>query len=157
MSAAFAVGAVAGSLLPGRAAGIFGEFRTIIAGWLISSLLYLVPVLAPSPWTLYPVAVLWGVTGAATNVLVISARQRLIPAELLGRVNSAYRLVGMGGMPLGAALAGVVAELAGIAAVLVGAAGVRLTAVGLVWRAPSDQISGPLTSEPTLSDISRSR
>jgi predicted MFS family arabinose efflux permease len=123
----------------------------------MTSLLLIVPVIVPSPWTLYPTAVLWGVAGAAGNVLVISARQRLIPAELLGRVNSAYRLVGMGGMPLGAALGGVVAEFAGLGAVLVGATGVCLGGVGLVWRALSDRISRPLTSAPALSDISGSR
>ncbi|SDI12597.1 MFS transporter [Nonomuraea jiangxiensis] len=157
MMTAFAAGAVIGSLLSGRAAGIFGEFRTILGGWLIGSLLYLVPVIVPSPWALYPTVVLWGVTGAGANVLVISARQRLIPAQLLGRVNSAYRLVGMGGMPLGAALAGVLAEFVGLAAVLAGATGVCLAAVGLVWRGLWKQISRPLTSEPALSDISRSR
>ncbi|MFG1702025.1 MFS transporter [Nonomuraea sp. M3C6] len=157
MTTAFAVGAVFGSLLSGRAARLFGEFGTLVGAWLITSLLLLVPMIVPSPWTLYPTAVLWGVTGAAGNVLVISIRQRLIPAELLGRVNSAYRLVGMGGMPLGAALGGVVAEFAGLGAVLAGATGVCLLAVGLVWRALSDRISRPLTSEPTLSDISRSR
>ncbi|MFB4275129.1 MFS transporter [Nonomuraea sp. MTCD27] len=157
MTTAFAIGAVLGSLLSGRAAAMFGEFRTLVGNWLISSLLLLVPVIVPSAWALYPTAVLWGLVGAAGNVLVISLRQRLIPAELLGRVNSAYRLVGMGGMPLGAALGGVVAEFVGIGAVLVGATGVCLAGVGLVWRALSDRISGPLTSEPTLSDISRSR
>lgn len=157
MTTAFAVGAVAGSLLAGRAAGLFGEFRTLLGAWLVSALLLLVPVLVPSAWTLYPTAVFWGVAGAAGNVLVISARQRLIPAELLGRVNSAYRLVGMGAMPLGAALGGVVAEFAGLPAVLTGATGVCLCAVGLLWRALSDQISEPLTSAPTLSDISGSR
>ncbi|GAA3206962.1 MFS transporter [Nonomuraea helvata] len=157
MMTAFAAGAVLGSLLSGRAAGIFGEARTLVGSWLISSLLLLVPVVVPSPWTLYPTAVLWGVVGAAANVLVISTRQRLIPAELLGRVNSAYRLVGMAGMPLGAALGGVVAEFAGLGAVLVGATGVCLVGVGLVWRALSDRISRPLTSAPALSDISGSR
>jgi hypothetical protein len=62
----------------------------------------------------------------------------------------------MGGMPLGAALGGVMAEFAGIAAVLASAAGVCLLATGLVWRALSDRISGPLTSELTLSGISGS-
>ncbi|MEV0228699.1 MFS transporter [Nonomuraea sp. NPDC050786] len=157
MMTAFAAGAVLGSLLSGRAAAIFGEVRTLVGSWLISSLLLLVPVVVPTPWTLYPTAVLWGVVGAAANVLVISTRQRLIPAELLGRVNSAYRLVGMAGMPLGAALGGVVAEFAGLGAVLVGAAGVCLVGVGLVWRALSDRISRPLTSAPALSDISGSR
>ncbi|MCF6472907.1 MFS transporter [Nonomuraea sp. MG754425] len=157
MTTAFAVGAVFGSLLAGRAAAAFGEMRTLVGNWLVTSLLLLVPVVVPSPWALYPTAVVWGVAGAAGNVLVISARQRLIPAELLGRVNSAYRLIGMGGMPLGAALGGVVAEFAGLTAALVGAVGVCLAAVGLVWRALSDQISRPLTCKPTLSDISRSR
>ncbi|SEG82660.1 Predicted arabinose efflux permease, MFS family [Nonomuraea solani] len=157
MTTAFAAGAVFGSLLSGRAASLFGEARTLVGAWLTTSVLLLVPVLVPSPWTLYPTAVLWGLVGAAGNVLVISTRQRLIPPEMLGRVNSAYRLVGMGGMPLGAALGGVVAEFAGLAAVLIGATGVCLAAVGLVWRALSDRISGPLTSQPTLSDISRSR
>ncbi|MFI7643459.1 MFS transporter [Nonomuraea sp. NPDC049400] len=157
MMTAFAVGAVFGSLLSGRASAIFGEARTLVGSWLTSSLLLLVPVIVPSPWTLYPTAVLWGVVGAAGNVLVISTRQRLIPAELLGRVNSAYRLVGMAGMPLGAAVGGVVAEFAGLGAVLVGATGVCLVGVGLVWRALSDRISRPLTSTPALSDISGSR
>ncbi|MEV0820570.1 MFS transporter [Nonomuraea rubra] len=157
MTTAFAVGAVFGSLLAGRAAAVFGELRTLVGNWMTTSVLLLVPVIVPSPWTLYPTAVLWGLVGAAGNVLVISARQRLIPAGLLGRVNSAYRLIGMGGMPLGAALGGVVAELAGLTTALVGATGVCLVAVGLVWRALSDQFSGPLTSKPTLSDISRSR
>ncbi|GAA1650103.1 hypothetical protein GCM10009733_053910 [Nonomuraea maheshkhaliensis] len=157
MTTAFAAGAVVGSLLSERAAGVFGEFRTLVCCWLVTSLLLLVPVIVPSPWTLYPTAVLWGVVGAGGNVLVISARQRLIPARLLGRVNSAYRLVGMGGMPLGAAAGGVVAEFAGLGAVLVGATGVCLVGVGLVRRALSDQISGPLTSTAALSDMSGSR
>ncbi|MGW0802764.1 MFS transporter [Nonomuraea sp. NPDC002799] len=157
MTTAFAVGAVFGSLLSGRAAGRFGELRTLVGAWLATSLLLLVPVIVPTPWALYPTAVAWGLVSAGGNVLVISARQRLIPSELLGRVNSAYRLVGMGGMPLGAALGGVVAEFVGLGAVLVGAAGVCLVAVGLVWRALSEQISKPLTSAPALPDISRSR
>ncbi|SES74822.1 MFS transporter [Nonomuraea wenchangensis] len=156
MMTAFAAGAVLGSLLAERIAGIFGEFRALTSCWLASSLLLLVPVVAPSPWALYPTAVLWGVCGAAANVLVISTRQRLIPPELLGRVNSAYRLVGMGGMPLGAALGGVVAEFAGLPAVLLGSIGVCLLGVGLVRHALADRISRPLTSSAALPDITRS-
>ncbi|MEU1721148.1 MFS transporter [Nonomuraea sp. NPDC005692] len=157
MMTAFAAGAVLGSPLTGPVTRLIGESGTLVGAWLISSLLLLVPMLVPSPWALYPVAVMWGVTGAAANVLVVSVRQRLIPGEMLGRVNSAYRLVGMGGMPVGAALAGVVGDLFGLATVLAGAAGLCLVAVGLVWRALPGRISAALTSEPTLSDISRSR
>ncbi|MET8986372.1 MFS transporter [Nonomuraea wenchangensis] len=156
MMTAFAAGAVLGSLLAERIAGAFGEFRALTTCWLVSSVLLLVPVVAPSPWALYPTAVLWGVSGAAANVLVISTRQRLIPPELLGRVNSAYRLIGMGGMPLGAALGGVVAEFAGLPAVLLGSIGVCLLGVGLVRHALRDRISRPLTSDAALPDITRS-
>ncbi|NRQ33991.1 MFS transporter [Nonomuraea sp. NN258] len=157
MLTVFAAGAVAGSMFSERAAGLVGEGRLLVGCWLTSALLLTVPVLAPTPWTLYPTALLWGVTGGAANVLVISTRQRLIPAELLGRVNAAYRLIGMGGMPAGAALGGVVAEFAGLPAVFLGAAAVCVGAVMPVWRALSRRISSPLTSEGTLSDISRSR
>jgi MFS family permease len=156
MMTALAAGAVLGSLLAERVAGAFGEFRALTACWLASSVLLLAPVVAPSPWALYPTAVLWGVLGGAANVLVISTRQRLIPPELLGRVNSAYRLIGMGGMPLGAALGGVVAEFAGLPAVLLGSIGVCLLGVGLVRHALRDRISRPLTSDAALPDITRS-
>lgn len=153
---AVAAGALVGSLVSARVTVLLGEGRTLVGTWLANALLLLVPVIAPVEWALYPTAVLLGVFGAAANVLVISTRQRLIPDALLGRVNSVYRLIGMGGMPLGAALGGLVGEL-GLQIVFYGAVGVSLIAVGLVWRALTDQISGPLTSAPTISDISRSR
>ncbi|WP_308163924.1 MFS transporter [Nonomuraea sediminis] len=153
---ALAAGALVGSLVSARVTVLLGEGRTLVGTWLANALLLLVPVIAPVEWALYPTAVLLGVFGAAANVLVISTRQRLIPDALLGRVNSVYRLIGMGGMPLGAALGGLVGEL-GLQIVFYGSVGVSLIAVGLVWRALTDQISGPLTSAPTISGISRSR
>ncbi|MET8003346.1 MFS transporter [Nonomuraea glycinis] len=154
---ALAVGAVAGSLVSDRVVRLFGEGRALAGLWLISALLHLVPVLLPIAWLLYPTAVVWGAAGAAANVLVITARQRLIPADLLGRVNSAYRLIGMGGMPIGAVLGGVLGEFAGLPAVFLSAAGVCLAAVGLLWRVVPDRISSPLTSDASIPDISRSR
>ena len=48
------------------------------------------------------------------NVITVSLRQRITPDELLGRMNSAYRLLGWGTMPIGAALGGLVAEVWGL-------------------------------------------
>ena len=48
------------------------------------------------------------------NVITVSLRQRITPDHLLGRMNSAYRLLGWGTMPVGAALGGAVAETAGL-------------------------------------------
>lgn len=42
------------------------------------------------------------------NVITVSWRQRRIPAELLGRVNSIYRFFGWGSMPLGSLAGGAI-------------------------------------------------
>ena len=52
--------------------------------------------------------------GVMWNVITVSLRQRIIPDHLLGRVNSAYRLLGWGSMPVGAALGGATAEVIGV-------------------------------------------
>lgn len=48
------------------------------------------------------------------NVITLSLRQRIVPMELLGRVNSAYRLIAYGSIPVGALIGGAVARLTGI-------------------------------------------
>jgi hypothetical protein len=40
------------------------------------------------------------------NVITVSLRQTIIPAQLLGRVNSVYRFFAWGMMPIGAAIGG---------------------------------------------------
>ncbi len=50
------------------------------------------------------------------NVVTVSLRQRIVPSRLLGRVNSAYRMLGWGLMPLGALTGGFVAHAAGLRA-----------------------------------------
>jgi len=56
------------------------------------------------------------------NIITVSLRQRITPDRLLGRVNAAYRLVGWGTMPIGAALGGAIAETAGLRPTFVAAA-----------------------------------
>lgn len=54
-------------------------------------------------WALFVIsmffAVLW-------NVITVSLRQTIIPDHLLGRVNSVYRFIAWGSMPIGAAIGG---------------------------------------------------
>ncbi|MFI6497766.1 MFS transporter [Nonomuraea typhae] len=134
MMTAFAAGAVAGSLVSERVVRWAGEGPALVGSWLVNSLLLAVPVLVPHPAALFPAAVAWGLTNAWSNVIVISVRQRIIPEGLLGRVNSAYRLIGMGGMPVGAAVAGVMGETWGLPSVFYGAVGVCVAAVFLIYR-----------------------
>jgi predicted MFS family arabinose efflux permease len=156
MLTALAAGALAGSYLSERITRPGREAATLVVMWAVSGLLHLVPVLLPTAWLLYPTAVAWGLAGAVGNVLVVSIRQRLIPSALLGRVNSAYRLIGMGGMPLGAALGGVMGELAGLPAVFLSAVGLCAMAVCLVWRVALKPISHHVTSDHTVDSTSGS-
>lgn len=48
------------------------------------------------------------------NVITVSLRQAIIPDRLLGRVNSVYRLMGWGSMPVGAAIGGVMGRTLGL-------------------------------------------
>ncbi|MFE3451779.1 MFS transporter [Nonomuraea sp. NPDC059194] len=133
--AVLAAGAITGSLLADRLARRFGEGRTMVTLWTVDGLVLLLPVLVPTIPSVYVTGLLLGATAAAGNVLVVSFRQRIIPEELLGRVNSAYRLIGMGGNPLGAALGGLVGAVAGLPVVFVGAVALSLMAMPLAARA----------------------
>jgi hypothetical protein len=93
-----------------------------------------------SPWLAAPVfAVLGGATTLVT-VAVVSERQAIVPDHLLGRVVSAFRLVGNGLAPLGSVVGGLIAAGAGLRAPLFAAAGFMVLTLmvfqlpRLVWR-----------------------
>jgi MFS family permease len=48
--------------------------------------------------------------------VTISLRQQIVPAELFGRVNSVYRMIGWGLLPVGAITGGFVAGTFGLRA-----------------------------------------
>jgi hypothetical protein len=54
------------------------------------------------------------------NVVTVSLRQRITPDRLLGRLNSAYRLLAWGTRPLGALAGGLIAQFAGLRVVFLG-------------------------------------
>lgn len=54
------------------------------------------------------------------NVVVVSLRQAIIPDALLGRVTSAYRMIVLTGLPLGAFLGGLAAKHLGLASPFIG-------------------------------------
>jgi MFS family permease len=68
------------------------------------------------------------------NVVTVTLRQRIVPTELLGRVNSVYRMLGWGLMPVGALAGGFVAAVAGLRAPYVVAG--LITVVALLAALP---------------------
>lgn len=101
-----AIGGVAGGLAAPRVAGRLGMRNSLIvalAGFAISNLTL---GLTASPALAAMALATEAAAGMLWNVVTISYRQRLIPDTLLGRVNSVYRFLGWGAMPLGAMAAG---------------------------------------------------
>ncbi len=68
---------------------------------------------------------------AVWAVVATSLRQAIVPRELLGRVNSVYRLAGMGALPVGAVAGGLLAGAFGLTAPFWASASV-LAVLGLV-------------------------
>ena len=106
-----AVGGIAGSLMGERIARSLGPTRTMQWTLAASGPCFLAMALAPGAWTLGLCFAAMEFTGFVWNVVSVSTRQRLIPDALLGRVNSLYRLLAWGMMPLGLVLSGLVVSL----------------------------------------------
>lgn len=104
---AAALRAITGSLLAPRLTALFGPQACLylsIAAW---GLGYTAIGLSQSGIVM-GIALFVVMVGAMVwNVITVSWRQRRIPSDLLGRVNSIYRFFGWGSMPLGALVAGV--------------------------------------------------
>ena len=138
-----ALGGIAGSLMGERIARALGAARTM--QWMLaaSGPCFAAMALAPDAVTLALCFAAMEFTGFVWNVVSVSLRQRLVPDGLRGRVNSLYRLLAWGMMPLGLVLSGLAVSVAeavmprGTALVvpfLLAGAGSILTAA-LVWRA----------------------
>ena len=107
-----------------------------------------------------------GLTIAVWNVITVSLRQRITPDRLLGRLNSAYRLVAWGTIPLGAAAGGLLSEWIGLRAMFAVMAVLTLLLVGARFvitekrlaeaerdaeRAEAEGVPGGLSTTPGVS------
>ncbi len=103
-----AVGGILGGYLGDGIVRRLGPGRT--AQWMLASSapVFLAIALAPGPLTLCLALAVFEFTGIVWNTVSVSYRQRTIPDNLLGRVNSLYRLLAWGMMPVGLLLSGLV-------------------------------------------------
>ena len=106
--AAGAVGGIAGGLLGERIVRRLGSGPA--AQWMLFASVpaFAGIALAPNAWTLGLILALFEFFGLVWNTVSVSTRQRMIPDHLLGRVNSIYRLLAWGMMPLGLLLSGLI-------------------------------------------------
>jgi MFS family permease len=111
-----ALGAFVGSFISEWAEAKLGRSKSLALTILGGALLVGAPAMTENPYVLGAILFVGGMLIMLWNVITVSLRQRITPNRLLGRVNSAYRLLAWGSMPLGAAAGGLVAQGLGLQA-----------------------------------------
>lgn len=114
--AAAAIGSVIGGLGNARLVTRLGAIPALITALAANVVVTVAIGLSPNAVVL---GLLLGANGFVVtlwNIVTVSLRQEIVPSGLLGRVNSIYRMVGWGLMPLGALTAGFLAHRFGLRA-----------------------------------------
>ncbi len=119
---ASAVGTVAGTFLGGTLERLLGKPNLLVACIIVLALDHLVLALTANPFVIGAVMAIGGLLLGAFNPVFVSLRMRIVPGHLLGRVVASFRLLGMGTLPVGALLGGLIAEAFGLQAVFIWAA-----------------------------------
>jgi len=105
-----AIGGLLGSTLANKINEVFKESKTLIFAMFLFSLGMFLPYLTRNPFI---VALAFATTSFGSivwNVQAVSIRQSIIPDNLLGRVNSVYRLLALGLTPLGSLFGGTIVK-----------------------------------------------
>lgn len=112
--AAFTVGGLAGGVLNGRIVKGLGAVRALLLAGAVQIAALVVMGTVRSLAVLVAALVVFGLMGMVWNVNTTTLMQQRSPAELLGRVASAFRTLAFAGVPLGALLGGAVATAWGL-------------------------------------------
>lgn len=128
------LGGLAGSAVVGPSASRFGRGRMLVVAAGVAPVMCVLLGAFTNLWA----AGVWffGIAVGVTmwNVLSMSLRQALIPAELLGRVLSANRVVMWGGIPLGALAGGALADWTSVPVAFLVSGLAQLAAVIMIRR-----------------------
>lgn len=101
-------------------------------------------------WVLASLGLLaWGTAYTLVVVNSISYRQQVTPEHLLGRVNTAGRMLSWGaGWTLGAVLGGTLGHVLGVRQALVAVASLGLVSVVVAWTSPLRRLALQLETDP---------
>jgi MFS family permease len=112
-----AVGSIIASFTAERVQAAIGRARTLTASVFGMTFWVVAPALTTNVWLVVPALAVGGYAIMLWNIPTVSFRQAITPDHLLGRLNSVYRLLAWGTLPLGAILGGLLAEVFGLRAV----------------------------------------
>ncbi len=111
LTSGVAAGGVIGSLTAHRVTAALGQGATLFWAILAMAAGLAVSGMTSSFWVFWAMGILESAAGVIWNVITVSLRQSLIPDSLLGRVNSVYRFLGWGLMPVGSMAGGLMVAL----------------------------------------------
>jgi MFS family permease len=137
-----AVGGLLGAMSASRLSTWLGEGQLIVASAALGGLAWLLmPISAfvnhdASPFLIAAGEFLTSFTVLTFNITQLSARQRLCPKPLLGRMNASIRFMVWGVIPLGALAGGLIGDLTNVVVPLIVAAIGNFFAVGWVFFSP---------------------
>lgn len=103
-----ALGGVLGSVLAHRVTRALGQGASLLLAITAIGVSILISGLTSSFWVFWAMGLIGSATGVLWNVITVSLRQSMIPDRILGRVNSVYRFVGWGVIPIGSLLGGLI-------------------------------------------------
>ena len=104
-----AIGSILGGLLGDKIAKRLGIAQSIVYSYFVFGFVGIIYFFMPNIWAVAIAASFMGLAGTTWNVVTVSLRQRVIPTELFGRVNSVYRFIGTGSIGIGALIGGQIA------------------------------------------------
>ena len=127
--ALISVGSILGGLIGEFVSKKLGATTAIISAYVVFGLSDVIPGLFPEIWAVALSGIVMAIAGTTWNVITVSMRQRLIPPELFGRVNSVYRFIGTGSTAFGALIGGQIAFSFGLRATYLASGFVLLVAL----------------------------
>lgn len=116
MTTAFAAGGLLGTAVFGRLERRLPLGVLLRAGLVVETLYHLVLALTTVPAVAFVTQFFFGTHAFVWGTISQTVRQRAVPLEMQGRVNSVNRLCSNGGIMVGALLGGVIASAGGVTA-----------------------------------------
>ena len=132
--AVMSVGSIVGGLLGDRIGDRLGHRAALVGSYAVFGISEIITGVAPAAWVVVFSSLLMGVASNVWNIITVSMRQRVIPTELFGRVNSAYRWIGTGSIGIGALIGGQIAYATNLRAPFLVGGAVTLVALAVFAR-----------------------
>jgi predicted MFS family arabinose efflux permease len=132
--AASAVGGIVGSTIYGRLEHRLGPANIMRGGLMIEATTHLVLAATTVPLVAMATFFVFGIHEAAWGTTSTTARQRLVPMEMQGRIGSIYMIAVQGGLVVGAAVGGVIARVWGLTGPFWFAFAGSVLILAAIWR-----------------------